>query len=258
MRAWIEVTLEELKTDLDIYNTAHKAHTEEFCTEQMSALESYLDSYSGHAAGIHANLIVRLRRDITRTYHDIKLENQTSAHSAIPLDDHTVEDDETSPTQQSGNVTDNSSARGAHSHSTNNRTPGGIDNTDNDPAESTPFPVCRWKDVDYNLLYQPPPRHGTTGPILPTSGYPPPSRTETVWPTLGSPHSDVDQQISNIQKANTPTHLRGRDRKSATVFYNSFVDFHKIHRVPFKILDNLRIDKLDDVSKECLHPPAFL
>lgn len=111
MRAWIEVTLEKLKTDLDIYKTAHKAHTEEFCTEQMSALESYLNSYSGHAAGIHANLIVRLRRDITRTYHNIQMENQDTAHqhAAIPLNDDTVEDDEAMPTQQTGNVTNNPS-----------------------------------------------------------------------------------------------------------------------------------------------------
>jgi hypothetical protein len=55
MQAWIEVNLEKLKTDLDLYKTAHKAHTEEFCSEQMSARESYLDSYLVHAGGIHAN-----------------------------------------------------------------------------------------------------------------------------------------------------------------------------------------------------------
>jgi hypothetical protein len=54
MQAWIEVNLEKLKTDLDLYKTAHKAHTEEFCSEQMSALESYLDTYLVHAGGIHA------------------------------------------------------------------------------------------------------------------------------------------------------------------------------------------------------------
>jgi hypothetical protein len=237
MRAWIEVTLEKLKTDLDIYKTAHKAHTEEFCTEQMSALESYLDSYSGHAAGIHANLLVRLRRDITRTYHDIQMANQdTNQHAAIPLDDDTVEDDEAMPTQQTGNVTD---------------TPGDT------PTVTTPFLARRWKDVDYDTLQQLPPRQAPTGPPT-ASVHPPPLHTDTPRPFPAPPHSDVDQQISRLRKANTPTHLRGRDRKSVTVFYNSFVDFHKIYRVPFKILDDLRIDKLDDVTQERLHPADLL
>ncbi|KAI2502314.1 hypothetical protein MHU86_12118 [Fragilaria crotonensis] len=107
------------------------------------------------------------------------------------------------------------------------------------------------------MLKQPPPRHGPTG-YSPTLGHSPSPRMEVIHPPGASLHSDVDQQISRLRKANTPTHLRGRDRKSVTVFYNSFVDFHKIYRVPFKILDDLRIDKLDDVTQERLHPADLL
>jgi hypothetical protein len=51
-------------------------------------------------------------------------------------------------------------------------------------------------------------------------------------------------------------HLRGRDRQAVIKFYNSFVDLHKMYRVPLKILDDMRIDRLDD-EREHLYPAGL-
>ena len=87
--------------------------------------------------------------------------------------------------------------------------------------------------------------------VLPTSnrhhaGGPAPTGSTTKW-------ADPEFQIAQLRKASTPTRLRGSDRKSVSVFYNSFVDFLKIYRVPIKILDDIRIDRLGDV-RETLYP----
>jgi hypothetical protein len=46
--------------------------------------------------------------------------------------------------------------------------------------------------------------------------------------------------------------LRGRDCKAVSVFYNFFVDVHKIYSVPLKILDDICIEKLDDESESLI------
>ena len=61
-------------------------------------------------------------------------------------------------------------------------------------------------------------------------------------PSQQAKWADPDFQISQLPKATTPTRLRGRERNLVTVFDISFVDFHKIYRVPIKILDDIRID----------------
>ena len=60
-------------------------------------------------------------------------------------------------------------------------------------------------------------------------------------------------QLARLRAANTPNQLRGRDRKSVCIFYNSFVDFNRIYRIPLKILDDIRLDRLDEAD-ENLYP----
>jgi hypothetical protein len=63
-------------------------------------------------------------------------------------------------------------------------------------------------------------------------------------------------QLARLRAANTPSQLRGRDRKSVCIFFNSFVDFNRIYCILLKILDNIRLDRLDD-EEENLYPTGL-
>jgi hypothetical protein len=59
-QSWMQVeaakTLETLAHDLATHQAKHKAHVEEFCTEELDALQSHLDSYKTHVTTIHDEL----------------------------------------------------------------------------------------------------------------------------------------------------------------------------------------------------------
>jgi hypothetical protein len=83
-----------------------------------------------------------------------------------------------------------------------------------------------------------------------------PSAPADVWnaPTQQQPkYADPEYQIGRLRSAHNPAHLQSRDHKAVTIFYNAFVDFLQIYRVPIKILDDLCIDMLDDPT-ETLYP----
>ena len=132
------------------------------------------------------------------------------------------------------------------------------------PQPAAPPPTRRWAPDAYERFGQP------ADPKPPPMPYTQQYRDQTSYKShLGHEHlgnqtqhpmtaAEIDLQVSRYRKESTPTHLRGRDRQLVTVFYNSFVDFSKIYRIPFKILDDVRIDKLDDVTQERLHPAELL
>ena len=64
------------------------------------------------------------------------------------------------------------------------------------------------------------------------------------------------QQLTRLRAANTPNQLRGRDRKPVCIFYNSFVDFNRIYRILLKILDDMRLDRLDE-EDENVYPTGM-
>jgi hypothetical protein len=64
--------------------------------------------------------------------------------------------------------------------------------------------------------------------------------------TTNYPAADYHQLV-RLRAANTPSsQLCNRDRKSVCIFYNPFVDFNRIYRIPLKILDDIRLDCLED------------
>ena len=73
--------------------------------------------------------------------------------------------------------------------------------------------------------------------------------------TFKYPAADY-QQLARLRAATTPNQLRGRDRKSVCIFYNSFVDFNRIYRIPLKILDDVRLDRLDE-EDENVYPTGL-
>ena len=64
------------------------------------------------------------------------------------------------------------------------------------------------------------------------------------------------QQLARLRAVTTPNQLQGRDRKSVCIFYKSFVDFKRIYRIPLKILDDIRLDRLDD-EDENIYPTGL-
>ena len=227
IRAWHEVEMAKFKEQLADHQQQHKARTDDFCDEQLQNLQSHLDSYAEHARGIQEKLLVRLRRDIERT------DKETHAEHENPPNPINVDD---VPTPEP-------------------------DRSNKPPAYEAPTPAAamhppppdhtydrRWANVDYNnIMHSTAASYNTcTTDHRHHAGGPSPTGSTTKW-------TDPEFQIAQLRKASTPTRLRGSDRKSVSVFYNSFVDLLKIYRVPIKILDDIRIDRLGDV-RETLYP----
>ena len=123
-----------------------------------------------------------------------------------------------------------------------------------DETMQIPSSTTRWKDVDVAAIH-------TSGANRTNQEF----HTETDYrPAGASPqnqqakYSDSEYyQIGRLRNTSTPYHLRGRDHKSVSVFYNLFVDHCCTFRVPLKILDDVNISKLDDDS-ESLIPDAYM
>ena len=244
-RSWYEVEMEKFKEQLAEHQSTHKSRTDDFCEEQLQNLESNLDSYAEHARGIQEKLLVRLRKDIQQTFADTHREEEQKQRPVCVDDAHTPQ--------------------GSTQH-----TPMADTASPADPPKTR-----RWGQVDYDDILQPtgdvnPPRaktvphnnhgegrhqyqHEETSKSGQYSKQP--TDTDSGWrlPPQHAKWADPDFQISQLRKTSTPTRLRGRDQKSVTVFYNSFVDFNKIYQVPLKILDDIRIDRLDD-DRETVYP----
>ena len=205
----------------------------------MQQLEAYLDGYHANARVIQADLLIRLRDDVATAYDDARQQHMDQVRTrAIPPDDDTIP--ETDPL--------------VHDE-TSNSPP-----LPPQPPETVPIPKRRWAPEVYERFGQP--AEPRPPPVQPFTQSPParyaPSHSHSSMTQHPMTAAEIDLQVSRYRKASTPTHLRGRDRQSVTVFYNSFVDFSKIYRIPFKILDDVRIDKLDDVTQERLHPEDLL
>ena len=253
IRAWHEVEMQKFKDQLAEHQTEYKARTEDFCEEQLQNLESNLDSYAEHARGIQEKLLVRLRKDIQDTHTDTIREVTQQLTTPIPDDDALNPD-----------------------HARDIPTPTAAVST-NPAGEHRSTDQPRWKNVDYEGIMKPPSGGGSRSQpptnnderneaTLPfaqstqyqqdhTRGNDSMNNTWKAAPNQQTPSkwADPDFQISQLRKSSTPARIRGRDRKTVTVFYNSFVDFLKIHRVPIKILDDIRIDRLED-ERETLYP----
>ena len=80
-----------------------------------------------------------------------------------------------------------------------------------------------------------------------------PQQQEATLRNLETKYEDPEYQIGRLRTASTPMQLRGRERKAVIIFYNSFVDFLKMYRVPIKIFDVLQVSKLDS-TQEMLYP----
>ena len=239
--SWADIARQKFKDDLDGYRSAYQDRTKDFCTDQMQQLEAYLDGYHANARVIQADLLIRLRDDVATAYDEARQQHTEYVRTrAIPPDDDHIP--ETEPLQ----------------HSDSSKLPP-------QPPGTIPISKRRWAPEVYEQFGQPaeprpPPMQQYTHSHRPQS---PEERYASQHNTPSMPHhpmtaTEIDLQVSRYRKASTPTHLRGRDRQSVTVFYNSFVDFSKIYRIPFKILDDVRIDKLDDVTQERLHPMDLL
>ena len=223
IKAWHEVEITKYKAILMDQQSEYKARTEEFCEVQLQNLESNLDSYAEHARGIQEKLLVRMRKDIQQTFSEAH-HDSTQPTTPIP-------DDADTPTPDQNRTVPMPTTTSA---------PG----SGNRLAASTAD--RRWANVNYDDIMHPSSDSGGARTQLP-------SNTTTPHQTTPSKWADPDFQISQLRKTSTPARIRGRDRKSVTVFYNSFVDFLKIHQVPIKILDDVRIDRLEDEG-ETLYP----
>ena len=246
-RAWQEVETTRFKDTLAVHQSEYKARTSEFCEVNLQNLESNLDSYAEHARGIQEKLLVRMRKDIQHTYADTHHEG-AKPHDPIPVDDMQTPERDRKPGADTATVP--AAQR--------------LEQDTYDPS-LPPVPVPahrseatttdrRWAKVDYEEILNKP-----SGVSIPASSnsdlIPQQEKQEQAHHQLStnSKWADPDFQISQLRKTSTPSRIRGRGRKEVTVFYNSFVDFLKIHRVPIKILDEVRIDRLED-EHETLYP----
>ena len=207
--------------------TDHKARLTDFCTDQLQQLESTLDGWTEHARGIHQRLLVRFRTNLKKTFTEAN-EEQAEHHTTTEI---RVEEDSDE------------------------------DDPDEIPASTGAAP-SRWqyaKDLAQNQQYAPPPlptsqeRYEAAQQLRTESKQ---SAPADIWtpPSQQQPkYADPEYQIGRLRSAHNPAHLQSRDHKAVTIFYNAFVDFLQIYRVPIKILDDLRIDMLDD-PEETLYP----
>ena len=240
--AWHEVAQTTLKENLDKEIQQHMDTIADFATNQEQQLVSLLDGYEEHARGIQAKLLARFHADLSQTYKEVT----TSARQQEPIP---VDDDDPSLTQPPSKPLPSPSS-----------------------AENTTPPVLkttRWINVNHEEIraghqhlniHHPgiPSKSVTESELQPTSpDADDPQRTESTStnPTpLVPKYPAADyHQLARLRAATTPSQLRGRDRKSVCIFYNSFVDFNRIYRIPLKILDDIRFDRLDD-EDENLYP----
>ena len=222
IKAWTDISIATLKKELDSEMEAQKTRILVYCEDQIQITESHLEGYAEHARGTQAKLLVRLRSDILETYDKTHAEAK-AATQTVPIDDDLVD-------QQHQKIASDQPRPHRFAH----------------------INIDGFKDNRFEQHHM----DGNTETARQTTET---ARQNTMWtPTAptATKYSDPQQQISRLRSAHTPVLLRGRDRKAVQVFYNSFVDFHRIYRVPLKRLDEIRIDKLDD-EKQQLYPSAL-
>ena len=228
--AWQEVAQTTLKEKIEDQLRTQTEKIEDFTTNHEQQLMSLLDGYEEHARGIQAKLLSHLHMETKQKYKEAQSEERQQ--DAIPMD------------EDEGPISDGDNA----SPSVN---PAGDDNA---------YPhvrASRWKtNVDREEILA---GHSTVtrGTPLPHA----PSQDDNTLPAVSSNREDTGttdvsattpkypaadyHQLARLRTANTPNQLRGQDRKAVCIFYNSFVDFNRIDRIPLKILDDIRLDRLD-------------
>ena len=242
--AWHEVAQTTLKETLDDTIQQQTAKIDDFATDQEQKLMSLLDGYEEHARGIQAKLLARFHADMTQKYTEVHTMERQQA--AIPLDEDEAPSLRTDPGVKSSTNEDDSTH----------------------PGQTK---ATRWIHVNPDEIkqggqrqsYYPP--ENEAAPMEPHRNNPPglvadTNRTEGASPrSTGAatqyPVADY-HQLARLRAATTPSQLCGRDRKSVCIFYNSFVDFNRIYRIPLKILDDIRLDCLDD-EDENLFPTGL-
>ena len=132
--------------------------------------------------------------------------------------------------------------------------------------KNAPPKASRWINVDKTKIManHSPPFEAQPEPPATQLPIPSDNTNDTPWhPTqyentsIPTKYPAADyQQLARLRAATTPNQLRGRDRKSVCIFYNSFVDFNRIYRIPLKILDDIRLDRLDD-EDENIYPTGL-
>ena len=246
-QSWMQVesakVLEKLTSDLQEHQVKHKKHIEEFCMDELDALQSNLDGYKANVANIHEELRTQCppvpQNRYVQTIPPTEEEPATIRRDALrspmdPMREHI-------PVQ-------------VHPQSTS---------VDEGQATTTRT-MWRGHQVNIpNLTQQQEREHERTG-TRPSDQEPHPERSPTADPTRLPPHGDRDNridmkyqdpdyQIGRLRSTSTPMQLRSRERKAVITFYNSFVDFLKMYRVPIKIFDLLNVHKLDS-NHEHLYP----
>jgi hypothetical protein len=242
INAWQEVMQTKMKEKVEAHAKEQMEKIEDFATNHEQQLMSLLDGYEEHARGIQAKLLTRLHADTNQTYKD--RQSAQRRNTAIPVDEEDSPHPPSPPLPPSAATNDTVS-----------------------PPEQAKF--TRWPNVDSTEIM----RTGNT----PTGSHHHPTHTyhatshpedttearvyehqhtaESTTGTIKYPAADY-QQLARLRAATTPNQLRGRDRKSVCIFYNSFVDFNRIYRIPLKILDDVRLDRLDD-EEENLYPSGL-
>ena len=223
--AWQEIAQTTLKEKIDIKIREQTVKIKDFAMDQEQKLISHLDGYEEDAGGIQAKLLTRLHTDIKQTYTETQ--EECRQNDAIPVDEDNIPS--TSPDQP---MTQPSLSA---------------------PA-SVPPKASRWINVDHNDIMKGHTPSQDKQAVL----HPEMTSTPSDAPASDSPPKKPDtnkypaadyQQLARLRAATTPNQLRGRDRKSICIFYNLFVDFNRIYRIPLKILDDIRLDKLDDEAE---------
>ena len=208
---------------------------DDFATNQEQKLVSLLNGYEEHARGLQAKLLTIFHTDLTATYKDTA---RTERHNnqAIPVDEEEI----------SGQAPNSD-----------------IKSIIQEPETHSPPKVSRWANVNQAAI-----RAGHSTSATQANDIPTDNRYQAVLeePQEKLPRTDTHQspsqyptadyqQLARLRAATTPNQLRGRDRKSVCgrIFYNPFVDFNRIYRIPLKILDDIRLDRLDQ-EEENVYP----
>ena len=253
--AWQEVAQTTLKEKIDEQIRLQTERIEDFATNHEQQLTSLLDGYEEHARCIQAKLLSRLHLDITQKYKEVK-NDARQQEAIVPVDDN-----EGSTVQLSDRILNPPHAS-------------------KDKATPTQQTTSRWKNVDcmeiltgshtttktaphvdtavHHEVHNPMDTHAGSRHVLPRTdasrkALPPDATTVSQNKYLAADYN----QLARLRATNTPNQLRGRDRKSVCIFYNSFVDFNRIYRIPLKILDNIRLDRLDQEEETLLYPPGL-
>ena len=196
--AWSEVSIQTLKADLTAQLTDQNQRVDEYCqeqiqrvnaycTDQTTALDMLLDGYAEHARGTQAQLLVRLRKDTLETYAALERTHNRAAAQTVPIDDE-------------------------------------VATTPSNPSAAMP-PTTRWKHVNVEEIQRTAQAATEKDHTIHRDTDPPhrstfESASKPSWqsPTQQAKYSDPEYQISRLRATQTPSHLRGRDRKNVTTF----------------------------------------